>query len=106
MRAEHQVVMGHEFSGRVASYGPRTRRRVEQGAPVASAPLSRVKGQGPAMGRAAAAPGAYAEQVVVEESLMFPVPEGFDPAMAALTEPMAIGWHAVRTRDGTRSNVA
>src|SRR3954470_7033575 len=106
MRAEHQVVMGHEFSGTVSSYGRRTRRRVDTGAPVVAMPLIRMNGQGHALGLAAAAPGAYAEQVVVEESLMFPVPEGFDPVMAALTEPMAIGWHAVRRGDVKKSTVA
>src|SRR3954471_2271452 len=106
MRSDHQVVMGHEFSGTVSSYGPRTRRRVDAGAPVVAMPLIRMNGQGHAVGLAAAAPGAYAEQVVVEESLMFPVPEGCDPVMAALTEPMAIGWHAVRRGEVKKSTVA
>src|SRR4051794_8839804 len=106
MRSEHQVVMGHEFSGRVASYGPRTRRRIDEGAPVVAVPLIRMHGQGQAVGLAAAAPGAYAEQVLVQESLMFQVPDGLDPAMAALTEPMAIGWHAVRRGDVKKNTVA
>src|SRR3954462_3847682 len=106
MRAEHQVVMGHEFSGRVASYGPRPRRRIDEGAPVVALPLIRMNGRGHAIGLAAAAPGGYAEQVVVEESLMFPVPDGFDPAMAALTEPMAIGWHAVRRGEVKKNTLA
>jgi threonine dehydrogenase-like Zn-dependent dehydrogenase len=42
------------------------------------------------------APGAYAEQMLVEESMMMPVPNGLDTDVAALTEPMAVGWHAVR----------
>jgi hypothetical protein len=42
------------------------------------------------------APGAYAEQLIVEQSLTFPVPNGLAPEIAALTEPMAIGWHPVR----------
>src|SRR3954470_14711996 len=106
MRAEHQVVMGHEFSGRVATYGPRTRRRVDEGAPVVAMPLTRINGQGHPTGLSAAAPGGYAEQVVVEESLMMAVPDGFDPAMAALTEPMAIGWHAVRRGEVKKNTVA
>src|SRR3954452_14467511 len=106
MRSEHQVAMGHEFSGTVSSYGPRTRRRDDPGAPVVAMPLIRMNGQGHPTGLSAAAPGAYAEQVVVEESLMFSVPDGFDPAMAALTEPMAIGWHAVRRGDVKKGTVA
>jgi len=42
------------------------------------------------------APGAYAEQLLVNESLMMPVPNRLSPDIAALTEPMAVGWHAVR----------
>src|SRR3954464_5905474 len=99
MRAEHQVVMGHEFSGTVSSYGRRTRRRVDTGAPVVAMPLIRMNGQGHALGLAAAAPGASAEQGVAEESFMFPVADGFDPVRAALAEPMAIAWHAVRRGD-------
>jgi len=106
MRSEDQVVMGHEFSGRVASYGRRTRGRIDIGAPVVALPLIRMNGRGHAIGLAAAAPGGYAEQVVVEESLMFPMPDGLDPAMAALTEPMAIGWHAVRRGEGKKNTVA
>src|SRR3954449_3071877 len=106
MRSEDQVVMGHEFSGRVASYGRRTRGRIDIGAPVVALPLIRMNGRGHAIGLAAAAPGGYAEQVVVEESLMFPVPDGLDPVMAALTEPMAIGWHAVRRGDVKKNTLA
>ena len=42
------------------------------------------------------APGAYAEQVLVQESLMMAVPNGLPADVAALTEPMAVAWHAVR----------
>src|SRR3954447_19748132 len=106
MRSDEQVVMGHEFSGRGGASGPGTRRRVDQGAPVVALPLIRHGGRGHPIGLSAAAPGGYAEQVVVEESLMFPVPDGFDPVKAALTEPMAIGWHAVRRGDVKKSTVA
>jgi len=30
------------------------------------------------------------------ESLTFAVPNGISPKLAALTEPMSVGWHAVR----------
>src|SRR3954447_275687 len=106
MRSDQQVVMGHEFSGRVASYGAGTRKRIDQAAPVVAMPLIRHGGRGHPIGLSEAAPGAYAEQVLVEESLMHPVPDGFDPAMAALTEPMAIGLHAVRRGDVRKNTLA
>ncbi|EUA04625.1 zinc-binding dehydrogenase family protein [Mycobacterium kansasii 824] len=52
------------------------------------------------------APGAYAEQLLVEQSLTFPVPNGLPPEIAALTEPMAVGWHAVRRGDVSKRDVA
>jgi threonine dehydrogenase-like Zn-dependent dehydrogenase len=58
------------------------------------------------IGLSADAPGAYAEQVLVEESLMMPVPNGLGPEIATLTEPLAVGWHAVRRGEVGRRTVA
>ncbi len=96
MRSDQKVVFGHEFCGEVAEYGPGCRRKTPTGAPVVALPLVRRAGAVHAVGLSAAAPGAYAEQVVVEESLMLPVPNGLPPDLGALTEPMAVGLHAVR----------
>jgi threonine dehydrogenase-like Zn-dependent dehydrogenase len=52
------------------------------------------------------APGAYAEQVLVQESLMLPVPNGLPPEVAALTEPMAVALHAVRRGEVGKRQVA
>jgi len=106
MRMSDEVVMGHEFSGRVAAYGPGTRKKIDQGAPVVALPLVRMNGRPHATGLSKAAPGAYAEQVLVDELLMMPVPDSLDPAMAALTEPMAIGWHAVQRGEVKKNTVA
>ncbi|HEU4361766.1 MAG TPA: zinc-binding dehydrogenase, partial [Mycobacterium sp.] len=59
-----------------------------------------------AMGLSVDAPGAYAEQVLVEQSLAFEVPNGLSPELAALTEPMAVGWHAVRRGEVGKGDVA
>lgn len=40
--------------------------------------------------------GAFAEAFVMVPENIVPVPEGVDPAKAALAEPLACGWHAVR----------
>ena len=40
-------------------------------------------------------PGAFAEQVALPARNLIPVPEGMDPATAALTEPCATAWHAL-----------
>jgi threonine dehydrogenase-like Zn-dependent dehydrogenase len=96
MRVADAVVMGHEFSGRVLSYGPGTRRAWPEGQLVVSLPLVRTDGRAGMTGLAAEAPGGYAEKVVVQESLTMPVPDGVGADVAAMTEPLAVAWHAVR----------
>ena len=96
MRPGDHVVMGHEFSGRVADYGPRTRGAWSEGTPVVSLPMIRMGEKVQMTGLSAKAPGAYAERVLVQESLTMVVPNGLAPETAALTEPMAVAWHAVR----------
>ena len=106
MRSDQSVVLGHEFSGKVLDYGPRSRGRVKPGSPVVAMPLIRHGRQVHPTGLSANAPGAYAEQLLVQESLMFPVPNGLAPDLAALTEPMAVGLHAVRRGQVGKGRVA
>jgi threonine dehydrogenase-like Zn-dependent dehydrogenase len=106
MRSGQQVVLGHEFAGEVAGYGPGTRKKIPAGTPVVAVPLTRRAGEVHAIGLSAAAPGGYAEQVVVEESLMFALPNGLSPRLAVLTEPLAVGWHAVRRAQVKKRDVA
>jgi threonine dehydrogenase-like Zn-dependent dehydrogenase len=101
MRPHEQVVMGHEFSGRVLDYGPGTRKAWSTGTPVVSLPMIRMGEKVQMTGLSAKAPGAYAERLLVQESLTMDVPNGLSPETAALTEPMAVAWHAVR-RSGVR----
>src|SRR5215203_1467829 len=105
-RSHEPVVFGHEFSGEVAEYGPGCRRDVPTGTPVAALPLIRGPHGVDAVGLSAHAPGAYAEQLLAQESLALPVPNGLAPEVAALTEPMAVAWHAVRRGDVGRRQVA
>jgi len=106
MRSDQSVVFGHEFCGEVAEYGPGCRKRTATGSHVVALPLVRRDGKPHAIGLSRKAPGAYAEQVVVEESLMLPVPNALPPDLSALTEPMAIGWHAVRRSEIGKRDVA
>ncbi|WP_405486869.1 zinc-binding dehydrogenase [Nocardia sp. NBC_00511] len=96
MRSGQSIVLGHEFTGDIVEYGPGTRRRWQTGTPVVAMPIVR-QGRAPQLtGLSAAASGGYAEQVVVQESVTLAVPNGLSADHAALTEPMAVGWHAVR----------
>ena len=106
MRSDQKVVFGHEFCGEVVDHGPGTRKTPRTGTPVVALPLLRRGKEVHAIGLSTSAPGAYAEQIVVEQSLAVPVPNGLAPDVAALTEPMAVGWHAVRRGEVGKGDVA
>lgn len=106
MRAGDDVVLGHEFSGEVLDYGPGCKQALKPGTPVVALPMRRLGGAIAAIGLSPAAPGGYAERLLVDESMMLPVPNGLSADLAALTEPMAVGWHAVRRSEVRRSDVA
>jgi threonine dehydrogenase-like Zn-dependent dehydrogenase len=105
-RSDEPLVFGHEFSGAVAEYGPGCRGRMPTGTPVVAVPLLRGAHGVDAVGLSSHAPGAYAEQLLVQESMMMPVPNGLGPDVAALTEPMAVAWHAVQRGEVGRRDVA
>jgi threonine dehydrogenase-like Zn-dependent dehydrogenase len=105
-RSEQAIVFGHEFSGSVAEYGPGCGGKLPTGTPVVAVPLVRNAQDIDAVGLSAHAPGAYAEQLVVQESMMMAVPNGLAPDVAALTEPMAVAWHAVRRGEVRKRDVA
>jgi threonine dehydrogenase-like Zn-dependent dehydrogenase len=105
-RSDQPVVFGHEFSGRVAEYGPGTRGKIPTGAPVVAMPLIRNEGVIDTIGLSQHAPGAYAEELLVDEALMLPVPNGLPADVAALTEPMAVALHAVRRAEMKKRQLA
>src|SRR5215207_2810799 len=105
MRSDQQVVFGHEFCGEIAEHGPGTKKSLPAGTHVVAMPLLRRGKDVHGIGLSAHAPGAYAEQMLVEESLTLPVPNGLPPDVATLTEPMAVGWHAVRRGEVKKGTV-
>ena len=105
-RSSERVVFGHEFCGEVAEHGPGCRGELPSGTHVVAFPILRGKDAIDTIGLSAHAPGAYAEQLLVQESLMLPVPNGLRPDIAALTEPMAVARHAVRRGEVGKRDVA
>jgi threonine dehydrogenase-like Zn-dependent dehydrogenase len=99
-------VLGHEILGEVVGHGPRAGRQLREGTRVVAFPLLRRGRAVEAIGLSAAAPGGYAEQCLVEESLCFAVPNGLPDEIAALTEPMAVALHAVNRSEVTKGQVA
>ncbi len=106
MRTDTATVMGHEFAGVIAERGPRTPKKLREGMTVVSFPLVRSHGGVQLTGLSPLAPGGYAERVLVEASLTFPVPNGLSVDIAALTEPMAVGLHAVRRSEISKRDTA
>jgi threonine dehydrogenase-like Zn-dependent dehydrogenase len=96
MRSDQEVVLGHEFVGRLVERGLGCRGSVPTGADVVALPMLRRDGAVHPLGLSARAPGAYAERLAVEESMAFAVPNGLPPDIAVLTEPLAVALHAVR----------
>jgi threonine dehydrogenase-like Zn-dependent dehydrogenase len=99
------VVMGHEFCAEVLDYGPGTPRRFAPGTRVCSFPVILRGGVPMTVGYSNELPGGYAERMVLMEPLLLPVPNGLSTERAALTEPMAVGVHAVAMARPTRDDV-
>lgn len=97
---DHDVFMGHEFSAEVLEAGPDTETH-PPGTLVTSLPvLLSDKGAEPIV-YSNSTIGGYAERMLLSAPLLLPVPNGLDFKHAALTEPMAVGLHAVN-----KSNIA
>jgi threonine dehydrogenase-like Zn-dependent dehydrogenase len=89
------VVMGHEFCAEVVEHGPGTTRALKAGTRVCSRPTL-LRPTGPqSIGYSNDNPGGYGEYMRLSEALLLPVPDGLATEHAALTEPMAVGVHAV-----------
>ena len=95
MDLSRDVVMGHEFCAEIVEHGPHTTRALGVGTRVCSRPVL-MRATGPqTIGYSNEHPGGYGEFMRLSEALLLPVPNGFATEQAALTEPMAVGVHAV-----------
>jgi len=95
MDLKRDVVMGHEFCAEVVDYGAQTRHRFKPGARVCAMPvLIRATGA-ETVGYSNEHPGGYGEYMRLTEKLLLEVPNGLATERAALTEPLAVGYHAV-----------
>ncbi|MEJ7876877.1 MAG: alcohol dehydrogenase catalytic domain-containing protein, partial [Solirubrobacterales bacterium] len=107
MRSDQKVVLGHEFCGEIVEHGPGSRRKANPaGTHVVAMPLLRRGKDVHTIGLSPLAPGAYAEQLIVEESLAIAVTNGLGPETSVLTEPMAVGLHAVRRGEVKKGTVS
>jgi len=81
MDLARDVVFGHEFCCEVLDYGPGTQLLTPGGLQTIGYSNDNV--------------GGYAERMVLSEPLLLEVPNGLAAEHAALTEPLAVGIHAV-----------
>jgi len=89
------IVMGHEFCFEVVDYGPSTKKSLKVGTRACSMPvLIRPTGV-ETVGYSNDNPGGYGEYMRLTEGLLLEAPNGLSTDHAALTEPMAVGLHAV-----------
>jgi threonine dehydrogenase-like Zn-dependent dehydrogenase len=92
---QRDVVMGHEFCVEVLEYGPGTAGAVRPGGRAVSMPLLFRPTGIFGVGYSNDVPGGYGELMVLNASLLLEVPNGLGTEHAAMTEPMAVGLHAV-----------
>jgi len=100
------VVLGHEFIGEIAGYGSDTVQTLPVGARVCSTPFIDGDLAAVPIGSTPLVDGAYAEYFLLSESQLIPIPETLSNEAAALTEPLAIGIHAVNRANLSSSPVA
>jgi threonine dehydrogenase-like Zn-dependent dehydrogenase len=91
---EHATVMGHEFCCEVVDLGPDC-GNLKVGDVIVSMPVAFDNDGLHAVGYSNRYNGGYAELMVLNEMLAMRVPSGLPAHMAALTEPLAVGIHAV-----------
>lgn len=100
------IVFGHEFCAEVLEHGPGCRKTLKPGTRVVAQNLIRIGGQIELQGLTTGTTGAYAERMLLQEATMMPVPNGLSSDLAALTEPMAVAFHAVKRSEIARRDVA
>jgi threonine dehydrogenase-like Zn-dependent dehydrogenase len=99
------IVMGHEFCAEVLDAGPETSGPTP-GTFVVSVPIL-ITGTGLCqLAYNNEYPGGFAERMVLAAPLVLPVPNGIEPRIAALTEPLAVGIHAVAVSGVTERHSA
>jgi 2-desacetyl-2-hydroxyethyl bacteriochlorophyllide A dehydrogenase len=90
----HDIFMGHEFSAEVLEAGPDT-ETFPAGTLVTSIPVLISGKHVEPIVYSNKTLGGYAERMLLSVPLLLRIPNGLDHRHAALTEPMAVGLHAV-----------
>ena len=105
MDLARDVVMGHEFAAEVIELGDHVGNS-KIGDIVVSMPVAFDSTGVHPVGYSNEYPGGYGELMVLNDLLAMKVPNGLDARRAALTEPMAVGLHAVNRSQITPAHSA
>lgn len=105
MDVRRDVVMGHEFCGEVLELGDGA-GNCSVGDVVVSVPMTFDAAGLHPIGYSNTYPGGYSERFVLSDMLALQVPNGLAPSLAALTEPMAVGLHAVNRSSASAGSAA
>lgn len=89
------TVFGHEFCAEILDHGPGSAKALKAGTRVVSVPVTLTQSGMEALGFSNRLPGGFAERMVLSEAIILAVPNGLATEHAALTEPFAVGFHAV-----------
>ncbi|AIT81496.1 zinc-binding dehydrogenase [Novosphingobium pentaromativorans] len=89
------IIFGHEFCGEILDHGPNTEKRLKAGTKVVAIGFVNTPMGLQSAGFSPIVPGGFAEQMILTERLLLPVTNGLSDAQAAMTEPFAVGEHAV-----------
>ena len=99
------VRMGHEFSAEVIESGPNT-NGPKPGTIVTSVPSLLRRGNKVSLSFSNTEAGGYGERMLLTSDLLVAAPTGTDPDQLAVTEPLAVGLHAVNKSGITKGTTA
>jgi threonine dehydrogenase-like Zn-dependent dehydrogenase len=100
------TVFGHEFCAEILDHGPGSPKTLKAGTRVVSMPLTMTSTGLEALGFSNRLPGGFAERMLLTEAMVLEVPNGLPTDQAAMTEPFAVGAHAVAKARLDKDSVA
>ena len=103
--ADKDLIMGHEFCVEILELGQDVPDHFGIGDIVCSMPVLLRSDGIHTLGYSNQFPGGYAENMLLSSRLLLPVRNGLAPQEAALTEPMAVGRHAVEKSGASSEDV-
>lgn len=89
------IVFGHEFCAEILDHGPSSAKTLKAGTRVVTVPVMMTATGVDTIGYSNRYPGGFSERMLLSEPMLLEVPNGLSAVQAAMTEPFAVGEHAV-----------